>query len=202
MKPAALRCKLQTAVGSHVQLSTDTCCPPARGHSSSSVGSHCTLTRSLKDGACSVAAVAAQHQVHWVTHSPRTGTVYRESWRRICSDDPGQGCRGKPIGPGLGEAQQWCKVPAVDAAGEAGLAMSRGGMPAAVPSDSPTMLPARLWFASPPNAVGDSKVVTAGWAVWGTLMTSPLHTWLHILTGLADRQAGHHAFLEASTACT
>lgn len=39
--------------------------------------------------------------------------------------------------------------------------MSSGGMPAAVPRDSPTMLPARLWFVSPPNAVGDSNVVTA-----------------------------------------
>jgi hypothetical protein len=65
----------------------------------------------------------------------------------------------------------------VDAAGEAGLAMSSGGMPAAVPRDSPTMLPARLWFVSPPNAVGDSNVVTAESAETVALKPSlQLHT--------------------------
>lgn len=49
-----------------------------------------------------------------------------------------------------------------EAAADSGGATSSGGIPDTVPSDSPMMLPARLWLSLASIAEGDSKVVTAG----------------------------------------
>ena len=130
---------------------------PASWHSSSSVGSHCTVTRSLKEGARSCAAAAAAGS------SAVLGTACTQMGGLIRATRRQEACRNTILEQQSAAA---CLLHAqgshrlLPGASAADWELTCGGTPAVVPSDSPTMLPGRL-VDTFSTALGDSKVVTA-----------------------------------------